>query len=202
MTQQLAEIVERFAWQGPVGIGFPAALRRGRVLTTANIAPEWLGVELPALFSACCPGGVGVVNDADAAGLAEMKFGAGLGESGVVLLVTVGTGLGTALFVNGRLLPNTELGHLYLGQVEAESFASDAARKRENLSWPVWAGRFEQFLQQLERLFWPDLIIVGGGTSYQHDRFLPGLQLATRILPAKLFNDAGIVGAALAMPAG
>jgi polyphosphate glucokinase len=86
--------------------------------------------------------------------------------------------------------------------VEAESFASDAARKRENLSWPVWAGRFEQFLQQLERLFWPDLIIVGGGTSYQHDRFLPGLQLATRILPAKLFNDAGIVGAALAMPAG
>jgi polyphosphate glucokinase len=171
-------------------------------LTAANIAPTWLGADLVRLFSGVCPGPLAVLNDADAAGLAEVRFGAGRGVSGTILLVTVGTGLGTALFTDGHLLPNTELGHLYLEQVEAESFASDAARKRENLSWPVWAGRFEQFLQQLERLFWPDLIIVGGGTSYQHDRFLPGLQLATRILPAKLFNDAGIVGAALAMPAG
>jgi polyphosphate glucokinase len=197
MTLKLAEVVERFDWQGPVGIGFPAALRKGVVLTAANIAPEWLGVDLLAQFASCCPGAVGVINDADAAGLAELKFGAGLGAGGVVLLVTVGTGLGTALFVDGRLLPNTELGHLFLDQVEAEWFASDAARKREHLSWPAWTGRFEQFLQHLERLFWPDLIIVGGGTSYHYEKFLPGLRLATRIVPAQLFNDAGIVGAAL-----
>jgi polyphosphate glucokinase len=198
MAARLATVVGHFSWHGPVGIGFPAALRNGVALTAANIAPDWLHLDVAALLTKVCPGPVTVVNDADAAGLAELKFGAGVGEEGVVILVTVGTGLGTALFVDGHLLPNTELGHLYLGNVEAEWFASDAARIREGLDWPEWSLRLADFLCHLEKLFWPDLLIIGGGTSYYYEKFFPLAGLATRVVPAQLFNDAGIVGAASA----
>ena len=198
MAARLSEVVRHFAWSGPIGIGFPAALRHGVALTAANIAPDWLGLDVQALLAKSCPGQIAVINDADAAGLAELRFGAGAGESGVIILVTVGTGLGTALFVEGRLLPNTELGHLELGGVEAELFASDAARLREGLDWTEWSQRLAAFISQLEKLFWPDLLIIGGGTSHYVEKFLPLPGVATRVVPARLLNDAGIVGAALA----
>jgi len=198
MAARLAEVIRHFSWTGPVGVGFPAALRNGVALTAANIAPDWLGLNVRALLARSCPGRVTVINDADAAGLAEMKFGVGVGEAGTVIMVTVGTGLGTALFVEGRLLPNTELGHLYLDGVEAERFASDAARRREGLDWPEWSQRLATFIGQLEKLFWPDLLIIGGGTSYHVEKFLPLPGVSTRIVPARMLNDAGLVGAALA----
>jgi len=198
MAVHLGEAVRHFSWDGPVGVGFPAAIKNGMALTAANIAPAWLGTDLRQLFSGVCPGPPVVLNDADAAGLAEVRFGAGQGVAGVILLVTVGTGLGTALFVDGRLLPNTELGHLYLEQVEAEQYASDLARKRDGLSWGEWAERFGEYLQHVEKLFWPDLMIVGGGTSHQHERFFPVPGVSSRTVPARFLNDAGVVGAALA----
>jgi polyphosphate glucokinase len=199
MAARLDEVVRHFAWDGPVGIGFPAAIRQGVALTAANIAPTWLGADLVRLFSGVCPGPLAVLNDADAAGLAEVRFGAGRGVSGTILLVTVGTGLGTALFTDGHLLPNTELGHLYLEQVEAEHYASDLARKRDGLSWEAWAGRFGRYLQHLERLFWPDLIIVGGGASYSFEKFADELTVPVPVRAAQLRNDAGVIGAALAL---
>jgi polyphosphate glucokinase len=142
------------------------------------------------------------INDADAAGLAEMAFGAGKDRDGVVLLVTIGTGLGTAIFTNGHLVPNSEFGHMDLDGVEAEWYASDAARKREKLSWKKWALRFDKFLRSMEDLLWPDLIILGGGVSKQHEKFLPYLSVKTEVLPAQMLNEAGIVGAALAVALG
>lgn len=198
MAEQLSGAVRHFSWNGPVGIGFPAALRSAVALTAANIAPAWLDRDVAALLSKVCPGPVTIVNDADAAGLAELKFGAGVGERGVIILVTVGTGLGSALFVDGHLLPNTELGHLYLGGVEAECFASDAARIREGLGWDEWSLRLAEFLRHLEKLFWPDLLIIGGGASHHHEKFFPVPGVFCRTVPAKFFNDAGIIGAALA----
>jgi len=198
MAAQLSEAIRHFSWNGPVGIGFPAALRSGVALTAANIAPDWLNRDVAALLIEDCPGPVAIVNDADAAGLAELKFGAGVGEKGVIVLVTIGTGLGSALFVDGHLLPNTELGHLYLGGVEAEFFASDAARIREGLGWDEWSLRLADYLRHLEKLFWPDLLIIGGGASHYHEKFLPIPGISTRVVPARLGNDAGIVGAALA----
>lgn len=198
MAEQLSGAVRHFSWNGPVGIGFPAVVRDGVALTAANIAPDWLNRDVAALLSKVCPGPVTIVNDADAAGLAELKFGAGAGEGGVIAMVTIGTGLGTALFVEGHLLPNTELGHLYLGSVEAECFASDAARIREGLGWGEWSLRLADFLRHLEKLFWPDLLIIGGGASHHHKKFFPVPGLSCRAVPAKFFNDAGIIGAALA----
>jgi polyphosphate glucokinase len=140
---------------------------------------------------------VHVVNDADAAGLAEMEYGAGKGKDGVVFLITIGTGLGTALFVDGRLVPNTELGHMELEGGDAELMASDAARQRQELSWEKWAANFNLFLNKLEQLFSPDLFILGGGAIKKKEKWLPLLKLRTRVIPAELGNDAGIVGAAL-----
>lgn len=194
----VAGVVAQCNWTGPIGCGFPAAIRNGMALTAANIDPSWVGTDVQALLTQAtgCP--VGVINDADAAGLAEMRFGAGRGQSGTVILVTIGTGLGSAIFLNGELLPNTEMGHLYLEAKVAEHYASDAARKRKNLSWEKWARRFDKHLHQLERLFWPDLFILGGGTSKKHDQFLSLLTVNTPVAIAEHFNDAGILGAALA----
>ncbi len=139
-----------------------------------------------------------VINDADAAGLAELTFGAGKGHGGVVIMVTLGTGIGSALFVDGTLVPNTELGHLKMGKKDAEKLAADSVREDENLSWKEWSGRLEEYLQMVEALFSPDLFIVGGGISKKSDKFLPRLALHTEIVPAQLLNEAGIVGAALA----
>jgi len=192
------EIADHFNWQGPVGCGFPAAIRDGVALTASNIHKKWVGFNAAELFSetAGCP--VCVINDADAAGLAEMEFGAGQGISGVVIIVTIGTGLGTALFTDGKLLPNAELGHIEINGKDAELLATDAARKRDKLSWKVWAKRFNIYLLTLEKLLWPDLFILGGGVSKKHEQFLPYLTVEANVLPAKFLNNAGIVGGALA----
>lgn len=198
MIEVVTEIARHFEWQGLIGCGFPAALHAGEVLTAANIHHKWIGVNAAAEISKAtgCP--TWVTNDADAAGVAEMTFGAGADRRGVVLIVTIGTGLGTALFIDGQLLPNTEFGHIEIDGQDAELNASDAARKREKLSWKRWARRFNRYLQTLEKLVWPDLIILGGGVSKKHEKFMPYLDLNAEIVPASLLNQAGIVGAALA----
>jgi polyphosphate glucokinase len=194
----VAEIARQFNWRGPVGCGFPAVVRNGIVMTAANINKKWIGTDATELFSQTtnCP--VYVLNDADAAGLAEMTFGAGRDQPGVVLIVTIGTGLGTALFTGGRLLPNTELGHIEIRGLDAEMRASDAARKREDLSWDKWGERFDEYLNRLEKLLWPDLIILGGGVSKEFERFKPRLTVQAKVVPAQFLNEAGMVGAALA----
>jgi polyphosphate glucokinase len=194
----VAEIARQFNWRGPVGCGFPAVVRNGIVMTAANINKKWIGTDATELFSQTtnCP--VYVLNDADAAGLAEMTFGAGRDQPGVVLIVTIGTGLGTALFTGGRLLPNTELGHIEIRGLDAEMRASDAARKREDLSWDKWGERFDEYLNRLEKLLWPDLIILGGGVSKEFERFKPRLTVQAQVVPAQFLNEAGMVGAALA----
>jgi polyphosphate glucokinase len=198
MAKVVAEIAKHFDWQGTIGCGFPAALRGGVVLTAANIHKKWLGTNATTLFAEAtgCP--VSVFNDADAAGLAEMTFGAGRGRMGVVIIVTIGTGLGTALFTDGHLLPNAELGHIEIAGQDAELHASDAARKRDKLSWKRWGKQFNVYLSRLEFLFWPDLFILGGGVSKQYEHFAQYLKVQAEVVRAQLLNDAGIVGAALA----
>lgn len=195
----VGEIASYFRWTGEIGCGFPGVVRvRSRIVTAANLSKKWIGLDAAALFAekAACP--VTVTNDADAAGMAEMQFGAGMGHNGVVLLVTVGTGLGTALFTNGILVPNTELGHIELDGRPAEDLAADSARETEGLSWKQWAKRFDRYLRALEKLVWPDLIIIGGGASDDFAKFAPYLSVSAEITHAALHNNAGIVGAALA----
>lgn len=198
MAETVAEIARHFAWTGPIGCGFPALVQAGVVRSAANIHKKWIGVDAQALFADVtgCP--VIVLNDADAAGLAEMTFGAGRGRNGVVMIITIGTGLGSALFLDGQLVPNTELGHIEIGGQDAELSASDAARQRDKLTWKRWAKRFNRYLNTLERLFSPDLFILGGGASKKHEKFIPLLSVRAEILPAQLLNEAGIIGAALA----
>lgn len=194
----LAQLVLHFHWNGPVGCGFPAAIQRGVARTAANIAKSFIGTDIDRLFSEAtnCP--CYNVNDADAAGMAEIHFGEGAGQPGVVLLITIGTGLGTALFADGHLLPNTELGHVYLDNgLEAERYASDAARKIEDLGWKSWGNRFNVYLNTMEKLFWPDLILLGGGASKKFDKFKAQLTVEAPVKPAAFLNQAGIVGAAL-----
>ena len=197
MADVVAEVSQHFDWHGPIGCGFPSALRKGIVLTAANIHEKWIGVDAAALFGQKTGCTVTMINDADAAGLAEMTFGVGKGRKGVIVMVTIGTGLGTAVFIDGRLLPNTELGHIEIDGKDAELGASDAARKRDKLSWGKWGQRFNIYLNKLERLFWPDLFILGGGTSKKYDKYKKYLDVQAEILPAQLLNEAGIIGAAL-----
>jgi polyphosphate glucokinase len=198
----VAEVVDKIArsfnWKGPIGIGFPAPIKSGVAMMAANISPEWVGVNADELFTKVTGCDCTLVNDADAAGLAEMSFGAGRGQAGTVILLTLGTGIGSAIFHGGHLLPNTEFGHLDMKGRDAEHRASDAARQREDLSWKKYAKRLNRYLLEMEKLFWPDLFIVGGGISKQSEKFLPLLTIETPIIPAELLNDAGIVGAALA----
>jgi polyphosphate glucokinase len=198
MAKVFAEIAQHFEWKGPVGAGFPAALQNGVALTAANIHQKWIGTNAAALFSEAsgCP--VRVLNDADVAGLAEMRFGAGRESRGVVMMVTIGTGLGTAIFIDGRLVPNTELGHIEIDGLDAEVKATDAARKRENMSWPEWAGHFNRYLCTLEKLFWPEMFILGGGAVKKFSEFSPLITVRAKVVPAQFLNEAGIVGAALA----
>ena len=202
VAETVAKIARHFHWKGPVGVGFPAAVQHGIVRTAANIDPSWIGVDAEALLTRATGQPTRVLNDADAAGLAEMAFGAGRDRAGTVIVVTVGTGLGTGMFVDGRLLPNSELGHLELKGRAAELWASDAARRRDGLSWKSWARRFGKYLSTLEALFWPDLFIIGGGASKKHEKFLPHLKIACEVVPARLRNEAGIIGAALGAPKG
>jgi polyphosphate glucokinase len=202
VAEVVAEITREFGWHGPMGVTLPCVIKQGVALTAANIDPSWVSTDAAALFSEYCGVPVVVLNDADAAGLAEMRFGAGRDHDGVVLLLTFGTGIGSALFLNGELVPNTELGHLQVDGADAEERAAAAAREEESLSWPDWAARVSRYLQVLENLLWPDLIIVGGGVSRKADRWLPLLDARTPVVPAALRNDAGIVGAAAAAAEG
>jgi polyphosphate glucokinase len=201
VIETAAAVAKHFDWKGPIGVGFPAVVKEGVIFTAANIDKSWIGENAAeGLLRATDATKVAVMNDADVAGMAEMRFGAGVGENGLVLMITLGTGIGTALFLSGKLVPNTELGHIELRGREAEEYAAESAREREDLSWEKWAKRVDRYLDAMQRLFWPDLIIIGGGVSKQHDRFFPLLTTAerVRIVPATLRNEAGIVGAALA----
>jgi polyphosphate glucokinase len=194
----LALLVIHFDWNGPVGCGFPSAIQHGVARTASNISQAFLGTNIDKLFSEATKCPCYNLNDADAAGIAEMHFGEGKGQSGVVLLITIGTGLGTALFTDGKLLPNTELGHLYLHNgKKAEHYAADAVRKNEDLSWRRWGNRFNSYLIMMEQLFWPDLIILGGGASKKFQKFKDQITVETQVKPAAFLNQAGIVGAAL-----
>ena len=199
--QPVAEVVHQvaqaFNWKGPIGIGFPAPIKSGIAMMAANIAETWVGMNVEQLFMDATGCACKVGNDADVAGLAEMAFGAGNGRQGTVIMITLGTGIGTAIFHDGNLLPNTEFGHLEMDGSAAESGASDAARERDDLSWKKYAKRLNRYLLAMERLFWPDLFIIGGGISKKHEKFIPLLTLQTEVVPAQLKNDAGIIGAAL-----
>lgn len=196
----VAELANHFDWRDgqAIGCGVPAAVRDGRLLTAANIDSGWIGDNARRRFSEATGCSVAIVNDADAAGYAEMHFGAGRGQAGVVILVTLGTGIGTALFVNGHLVPNTELGHIEIDGRDAETIATDRIRTAEGLKWKQWAKQVDRYLGYLERYFWPELIIIGGGVSKKADKFIPKLELKTPVVPAQLQNQAGIIGAALA----
>ena len=198
VAETVASLVAHFDWKGPIGCGFPAAMRDGVALTAANVSKAWIGCNAQELFQAQTQCPVRVLNDADAAGHAEMMFGAGQGVSGTVLICTLGTGIGTALFVDGKLVPNTEFGHMEIKGKEAEKWASAVAREKQELSWKKWAKRLNHYLNAMQAYVWPDLIILGGGVSKRHDKFLPLLDLNTTVTPAQMRNEAGIVGAALA----
>jgi polyphosphate glucokinase len=193
-----AEVVRRSGWEGPVGCGFPAVIKDGVVRTAANIDKRAIGFDMQGRLAEELGTPVRVINDGDAAGLAEMRWGAGRDFEGVVLMLTLGTGIGTSLFVEGRLVPNTELGHIEVRGKDAEWRASDNARKRDNLNWKEYAGRLDEYLHAIEDLLWPDLIVIGGGISKKSDRFFPHLTARTKIVRAEMLNEAGISGAALA----
>ena len=198
VAETVAKIANYFDWKGPIGIGFPAPIKGGVAMMAANISEKWVGVNADELFSQAtgCP--CTTLNDADAAGLAEMELGAGRGQPGTVIVLTLGTGIGTAIFYRGKLLPNTEFGHLEMNRKDAEYRASDFARQRDDLSWKKYAKRLNRYLMEMEKLFWPNLFIVGGGISKKHEKYLPLLTIDTPVVPAQMLNEAGNIGAALA----
>jgi polyphosphate glucokinase len=192
-------LVQDFSWTGTTGITFPGVVVNGVTMTAANLDPAWIGLDTRALFDSATGLSTALVNDADAAGLAEMRFGAGAGHQGTVLMLTFGTGIGSALFRAGILVPNTEFGHIEIRGRDAEERASERAKELHDLSWGKWAGRVDEYLRHVEALTAPDLFIIGGGISRKADKFLPLLtSLRATVVPATLHNDAGIVGAALA----
>jgi polyphosphate glucokinase len=192
----VAEVVGQFEWEGPVGCTFPAVVRSGVALTAANVDSSWIGTNIEAVVGSATGLPVFAVNDADAAGIAETRWGAGKDVKGLVIVVTLGTGIGTALFHNGALVPNSELGHLELDGEDYELKASAGARDREALPWDKWAKRLQRYFSAVEALLWPDLFIVGGGVSRRAEKFLPMITLNTPIVAATLQNEAGIAGAA------
>jgi len=203
LPDAIADVVKQlttaFSWSGPIGITFPGVVTDGLIRTAANLDPAWIGVDAGQLFGKATANPVRVLNDADAAGVAEMTFGAGVGQRGTVLMLTFGTGIGSALFIQGVLVPNTEFGHIEIDGHDAESRASEHAKELHDLSWGKWAGRVNDYLQHMEALISPSLIIVGGGISKQSEKWVPRLTgIRAEIVPAALLNDAGIVGAAMA----
>ena len=201
--ESVADVVEEIAGKfsatlgdSTIGIAIPAVCQRGVARSAANIDPSWVDVDVDALFTKRLGRPVHVVNDADAAGVAEARYGAALGVPGLVILTTLGTGIGSALLLDGQLIPNSELGHLEIDGYDAEKRAAQSAKKREELSYPEWAERLQRYYSHVEGLLWPDLFVVGGGISKSAEKFLPLLELRTPIVPAKLRNGAGIVGAA------
>lgn len=198
MIQTMGKIVSHFNWQGPVGCGYPGVVKDGVVYTASNVSKKWIGFNLVNGLQELTGCDVVALNDADAAGLAEMRFGAGRDQNGVVFVITLGTGIGTALFVAGQLVPNLELGHVEIGGQEAEARAAAVVRKQARLSWKKWGRRVNRYLVTMEQLLWPDLIIVGGGVSKSHAKFFPFFTTQTPVVPAQMLNQAGIIGAAMA----
>jgi polyphosphate glucokinase len=193
----VAEVVAHFGWEAPFGATFPGVVTGGVARTAANVDPSWVGTDVAAAFGETTGQAVTAVNDADAAGLAEVRWGAARGQRGVVLVVTLGTGIGTALIHQGSLVPNLELGHIELDGVDAETAAAGAVRERDGLGWAEWAGRVQRYLRAVEAYLWPDLIVIGGGVSRRAKKWLPLIELRTPIVAAGLQNQAGIAGAAL-----
>ena len=200
VVKTIKKVRKHFDYRGPVGVGFPAVVLEGTVLSAANVDDAWIGYPGQRILKKALQGPVTLLNDADAAGFAEMKLGAGRDRSGLVMILTLGTGIGSALFMDGRLVPNCELGHLYLPghSADAEEYTSDRIRSAEDLSWKAWARRLDVYLRHLEGLFSPNLFILGGGVSKKSDKFVPHLTVRTEVVPALLRNEAGIIGAAMA----
>ncbi len=198
IVQTTVEVIAQADWEGPVGCGFPAVVKDGVARTAANIDESAIDFDFQSALEKELGASVRVVNDGDAAGLAEMRWGAGREADGVVLMLTLGTGIGTSLFVGGRLVPNTEFGHIEVRGKDAEHRAADSARKRDDLSWKEYAGRLDEYLHRIEALLWPDLIVIGGGISKKSEKFFPHLSARTKIVTAEMHNNAGIAGAALA----
>lgn len=198
VAKAFAKVVQHFDWKEEVGCGFPAIIKNGHSLSASNVDKEWLNAPVEKLLSKACGQKVYVRNDADLAGLAEVRFGVGKDVGGVIMLITIGTGLGSAIFIDGKLVPNTELGHLYLeGQKKiAERYAADSARKNQNLSWDKWGERFNEYLNHINFLFSPNLIILGGGASKKMAKYEDKIKVKTEVKPASLQNNAGIIGAA------
>jgi polyphosphate glucokinase len=197
VAETVAEIAKHFDWTGPLGATFPAVVKDGVTQTAANVDPSWIGADAGKVLSDATGSTVTVVNDADAAGIAEMEFGAGKGRTDTVIVVTLGTGIGSAVFCGGELVPNTELGHLQIRGKDAEHRAAESVREAQSLSWKKWARRLNEYFAHLEALLWPDLIVIGGGVSKKSDKFLPLLMTRAEVVPAQLLNEAGIVGAAV-----
>jgi polyphosphate glucokinase len=196
MAELAAEITGHFHWRGPVGIGLPCVVHDSRTLTAANLHQGFIGLDAGKLFSKATGCSVALINDAAAAGLAEMTFGAGRNFAGKVLLLTLGTGVGSVLFHRGAIFP-CELGHLPFKGKDAEKRVAASVRKKKNLSWRDWSRELNSYVTLLENVLWPELIILGGGVSAKHEKFFPYLKLRTKVVPAQFFNQAGIVGAAL-----
>jgi len=197
MAHAVTELAAHFKWKGPIGIGFPGVIHGNVIRTSANLHKDFIGLDAGTLFSKVAGVKVNLVNDADAAGIAEVRYGAGKEAKGVVLMLTFGTGVGSALFLDGVLYPNSELGHLQMKGKSAERFVSAAAKERRELSYKKWAYQVSDYLVQLETILWPELIIVGGGISADHAKWFKYLKIRTPIVPATFLNEAGIVGAAL-----
>ncbi len=194
------ELVTSFGWNGPVGCAFPAPITNGTVKWVAHLDDSWAGVDIAGTMSNRIGAPVTIINDADAAGIAEMSHGAGVGRLGTVCFTAFGTGIGSSVFVNGNLVPNTEFGHLYLAghDNDVEVWTAAKVRKRENLDWPTWVGRVREYLEHLDRIISPGLFILGGGISKDFDQWGPLLGIDTEVVVAQMRNNAGIVGAAMA----
>ena len=200
VTSAIQKLIRHFQFSGPVGVGFPGVIRKGVVETAVNLSPRWVGKNAEKIFQKATHLKFSVLNDADAAGWAEMQHGAGRKEKGTVVMITLGTGIGSAIFIGGTLVPNIEIGHLPLRGRDAEKIASAKAREKNEWSWKKWAKRVCEYLHLVDHLINPDLIIVGGGVSRRAEKWLPRASegVRARVVPAKLHNEAGIVGAAMA----
>jgi len=200
VANTINELVKLFRWKGAIGCGFPAVVQNGMVFSASNVDKTWINTDAGKLFSETTKLPVWVLNDADAAGIAEAKLGAGAGFKGAMMVIAIGTGIGSAMFINGKLYPNTELGHMNMKEdnIDWETYTSDSTRKREMLDMEGWGKRLNEYLNYIEFLFSPELIIIGGGASKKLDKFKPYINLQARVLPAHFLNDAGIIGAAMA----
>lgn len=203
MLSVIGQIIDHWGWTGKIGCGFPGVMKTGRVYTAANLSKKWIGINIRDEIDGMSTCEAAVINDADAAGLAEMKFGAGRERNGrgggVVVMVTLGTGIGTAVFTDGRLVHNTELGHIEVDGKDAEKRAAASRREKDSLSWKKWGKKVNKYLQTLEMLLSPDLIIIGGGVSKKPEKFFKYLDVKAELVAASMHNEAGIVGAALAI---